>query len=480
MKPDKNYYAILGIAPSAEDVIVRAAYRALAQKYHPDKGNGDAGQMALINEAYAVLSDPIRRREYDVQISEVEGAARNEGAASTPPQPPGRETSSAKTNTVGPKKASAWKRFVARSIDLVWECNLIGFGIGFVASFDLDLNALVQQTHPLLFGMIVLPLSLVLDAAVLDMFGNTPGKALLGLRVRDKDGKPLSSSDYVSRNFRLWLQGLALGIPLISLVCMIHQARKVSALGQSTYDRVQSIDVLASPIGIGRSALAYVLAGIVVLVNSILYRIEMEDWQRSRPATTTASSAGSSWNLDSGAGEITPPPQHPTESEAAAQEQAMQDHLQAIYAAHPDVDAILTSREFAAWRATQSLQDQETITILIESGSASQIIDLFNIYKRDMRKKQNTTVIEFDGSASSGGRVSGDSAHRVYRTYPYLNDSMHGDRWSGPFKAWRREYSARGFPDADFEAARTVDRFRLDGYGACYPRPGTIERGDCS
>lgn len=63
-----DYYATLGVLPDAEDIVVRAAYRALAQRYHPDRCAADADahrRMCELNEAFAVLSDPLRRRAYD-------------------------------------------------------------------------------------------------------------------------------------------------------------------------------------------------------------------------------------------------------------------------------------------------------------------------------------------------------------------------------------------------------------------------------
>jgi curved DNA-binding protein CbpA len=65
----RDYYAILGIIKTAEDIVIKAAYRALAQKYHPDKFSGDTAEsqrkMQEINEAYSILSDPEKRRAYD-------------------------------------------------------------------------------------------------------------------------------------------------------------------------------------------------------------------------------------------------------------------------------------------------------------------------------------------------------------------------------------------------------------------------------
>ncbi len=65
----KDYYRILGVLDDAEDVVIRAAYKALAQRYHPDKWTGDKEEanrrMQEINEAYGVLSDSAKRKQYD-------------------------------------------------------------------------------------------------------------------------------------------------------------------------------------------------------------------------------------------------------------------------------------------------------------------------------------------------------------------------------------------------------------------------------
>lgn len=69
MRREQDYYAVLGVSPDAEDIVIRAAYRALAQRYHPDRaGAPDANahtRMAELNAAYAVLSDQARRSAYD-------------------------------------------------------------------------------------------------------------------------------------------------------------------------------------------------------------------------------------------------------------------------------------------------------------------------------------------------------------------------------------------------------------------------------
>lgn len=65
----KNYYELLGLHYEAEDIVVRAAYKALAQKYHPDKAPSNAEQantvMTQFSEAFQVLNDPKLRKRYD-------------------------------------------------------------------------------------------------------------------------------------------------------------------------------------------------------------------------------------------------------------------------------------------------------------------------------------------------------------------------------------------------------------------------------
>ncbi|MFP4307790.1 MAG: DnaJ domain-containing protein [Desulfococcaceae bacterium] len=63
--PRKDYYAILGITPETSADDIRAAFRRLAKRYHPD-GNedGDDARFRDVAEAYQVLSDPDKRRRY--------------------------------------------------------------------------------------------------------------------------------------------------------------------------------------------------------------------------------------------------------------------------------------------------------------------------------------------------------------------------------------------------------------------------------
>ena len=61
----KNYYDVLGVEKNAAKDDIKKAFYKLASKYHPDKKDGDEAKFKEVNEAYQVLSDEKKRKEYD-------------------------------------------------------------------------------------------------------------------------------------------------------------------------------------------------------------------------------------------------------------------------------------------------------------------------------------------------------------------------------------------------------------------------------
>ena len=70
----KTHYEVLGVHPTAEPLVIEAAYKALLKNYHPDVAAGDKGaaeeKSKLINEAYRVLKDPSLRAAYDKKLGD--------------------------------------------------------------------------------------------------------------------------------------------------------------------------------------------------------------------------------------------------------------------------------------------------------------------------------------------------------------------------------------------------------------------------
>lgn len=102
----KNYYEILGVSPSSEIEVITAAYKAMMRKYHPDtNGSPQAAERAKeINEAYEVLKNPLRRREYDAKMDHADSpTAQSPAAPPPPPPPPTTSTQVSEPNSGGEK-----------------------------------------------------------------------------------------------------------------------------------------------------------------------------------------------------------------------------------------------------------------------------------------------------------------------------------------------------------------------------------------
>jgi len=64
----KNYYIILGIPSKSTQEEIKSAYRRLAKEFHPDHYGDNHFPFLNVQEAYSVLSDPVRRRAYDAAL----------------------------------------------------------------------------------------------------------------------------------------------------------------------------------------------------------------------------------------------------------------------------------------------------------------------------------------------------------------------------------------------------------------------------
>jgi DnaJ-domain-containing protein 1 len=68
-----NPYEVLGVSTNATELEIKRAYQKLVKQYHPDAGTPNAShqQMIAINEAYEILSDPVKRKAYDNHVTEL-------------------------------------------------------------------------------------------------------------------------------------------------------------------------------------------------------------------------------------------------------------------------------------------------------------------------------------------------------------------------------------------------------------------------
>jgi curved DNA-binding protein CbpA len=158
-----DYYEVLQVHPRAESEVIRAAYRVLARKYHPDHG-GDPRRMIALNDAWDVLGDPARRAEYDASRARPAAATPPRGAAPTatsPATPAARQGSYSRPATPPPAQAApngpAGPRPEARTGTTSWSDvvhagpppgrpsgtvldfgRYTGWSLGEIARYDLD------------------------------------------------------------------------------------------------------------------------------------------------------------------------------------------------------------------------------------------------------------------------------------------------------------------------------------------------------
>lgn len=123
-----------------------------------------------------------------------------------------------------------WIRYWARTADFLLFCLLVGFVFGFVAPELLD------SINDSLFGIIMLVGYNFVEPVFLCTLGSTPFKALFQVRVRNPDGSKLNYWQALRRTFSVWIRGVGLGIPFVSLITHITSYTRLSQNNITSWD----------------------------------------------------------------------------------------------------------------------------------------------------------------------------------------------------------------------------------------------------
>jgi len=193
-----------------------------------------------------------------------------------------------------PALASAWSRYWARSLDvMLWMLLLVVLGgllLPQLAEVGSGLDAPLSDQ---LFGMLLLPFAMAGDVLTYLLFGNTPGKWLAGLAVRNAAGARLAPLRYLRRNLAVYLHGLALGIGLVALFTLVHQHHRVRSGMLTSWDEREESRVVSVRGGAWRTSLTAVLY-LVLTVGSIgigLYLSSLTPEQQLQLMASSASPA---------------------------------------------------------------------------------------------------------------------------------------------------------------------------------------------
>ncbi|CAG4909185.1 Chaperone protein DnaJ [Paraburkholderia saeva] len=322
--PDRQimhtHYDNLKVTRNAPAEVIRAAYKALGQRYHPDRNaSPDAPRiMRLINEAYAVLGDPERRSAYDRELDAAPAGAANPGAtydAEVRIEPEwgmsSRDDASHTPSAAISPSASPLARFFARTFDAWWLVTLLSS----LATYYLSRNSpeFVRWSNVpssgMLFGLLCLPVAMIFDAAIYGVFGNTPGKAILGLKVTGLDGRRLTCTEYARRNLSVWVRGWGLGIPFVSLVTMFVQYRTLRREKQTWYDAESGFRMNATKAGGVRKGVFGIVFVMIACIGLILNagrdergrqiqaNLAQSAYTWTNPATTASAKIDGIWKL---------------------------------------------------------------------------------------------------------------------------------------------------------------------------------------
>jgi len=155
-----------------------------------------------------------------------------EGMLSAGAQPPPTATGEPESDAYLPSgpQIRPWVRYFARGLDYL----VFGACMGVVLAFAYP-PALEWPNFA--FGFLTLIVYLAAEPALLTLFGTTPGKWLLRVRLRRVDGARLSYPEALKRSFWVWVLGQACGVPVVQLFTNIHCYSQLTQHHTTTWDR---------------------------------------------------------------------------------------------------------------------------------------------------------------------------------------------------------------------------------------------------
>lgn len=172
--------------------------------------------------------------------------------------------------------ADVFRRLGARMLDMIVFVFAASTAVSAVRDY-FWLGDWLDWSHlQLVFAIAILPTALLLEAVVFELFGTTPGKWAFALRIRDAEGRSISSKTYFRRLVRLWWAGMGCGIPYLSIFVATFQTLRFAGRGWTSYDQAMGLDVYEAPIGRLRWMAASALP-VSVFVAGLLYILPFGD-----------------------------------------------------------------------------------------------------------------------------------------------------------------------------------------------------------
>jgi hypothetical protein len=272
----RQCYETLGVTPGASWDEIKQAYKDSVKVWHPDRFENDPRlkEKALekikeINAAYEKLSSIFREYGAPNFSSQNQHAQQSHEAPKDFESDPeeqeksgiyeednyAEESQNLNTDTQTPFQGRPWRRYWARTLDTLLFSLPAGFIFGLLFP-QFTANAL-KSGGELVIGVFILPFVILCEACILGGTGTTFGKWLLNIKlVRKMDGERINFPQALKRSFLVWVQGLAFGLPLVSLITMGFAAGRIRRNGTASWDDAISSDVRCGTLQSGKVFLA--------------------------------------------------------------------------------------------------------------------------------------------------------------------------------------------------------------------------------
>jgi uncharacterized RDD family membrane protein YckC len=179
-------------------------------------------------------------------------SAQNDATAVTEPS----LAAAGAAETAGVSQIRPWVRYWARLIDIMFWALPGGFVLGLVAP-QFALNP--DPGNDYLIGMVVLLMWAFVEPLCLVVFGTTPGKSLLRIRLVYVGAGKLTYGVALSRSLKVWWRGMAAGVPLISLFTLITAYQRLKRNHRTSWDAEGGFIIQHGRVGWWRALLSVLL-----------------------------------------------------------------------------------------------------------------------------------------------------------------------------------------------------------------------------
>ena len=163
-----------------------------------------------------------------------------------------------------------WRRYAARSLDLLVfgyaGLAIIGFVFYAVAPYTADqfFSVFTAPGGIILDFIITALIGCVLNGIIIGLSGSSLGKLLFGIMVVDQNGFKIGASQGIQRDLSVYLRGLGLGVPVVSLITLWMSYSTLRKTGSTSWDTEKNYAVWHRPSGPGQYMLN--ILGILLLI----------------------------------------------------------------------------------------------------------------------------------------------------------------------------------------------------------------------